>query len=90
MVKNAVSQLPVLDGKRIIGTVTEECIIRNLVNLSEKKVENIMEPPLPTVSEDTGTDLVHGVLEMNPGVLVIRKRQLVGIITRSDLLKTIE
>jgi len=90
MVRNAVSQLPVLNGKKIVGTVTEECIIRNLANLSEKKVKNIMEPPLPIVSEDTGTDLVHGILEMNPGVLVIRQRQLVGIITRSDLLKTIE
>jgi predicted transcriptional regulator len=89
MVRNAVSQLPVLDGKKIIGTVTEECIVRNLANLSEKKVKNIMEPPLPIVSEDTSTDLVHGILEMNPGVLVIRQRQLVGIITRSDLLKTI-
>jgi predicted transcriptional regulator len=88
MVKNAVSQLPVLDKSRVVGTITEESIIRNLKsNLAEEKVRNVMGLPLPTVSEDTNVDSVRSFLEKSPGVLVTNSREVVGIITRSDLLK---
>ena len=90
MVKNAVSQLPVLDKGRVVGTITEENIIRNLkANLSEAQVTEIMGPPLPVVPEETLLDHVRGLLEKNAGVLVGRGRMIVGIVTRSDLLKTI-
>jgi predicted transcriptional regulator len=90
MVKNAVSQLPVLDGNRTVGTITEEGIIRNLrPDLAEERVRKVMASPLPTVSEDTSVDTVRSLLEKNPGVLVTRGREVVGIITRSDLLKTL-
>ncbi len=46
--------MPVLNGSRVVGTITEEGIIRNLsANIAEEKVQNIMDPPLPTVSEET-------------------------------------
>lgn len=91
MVKNAVSQLPVLDGSRVVGTITEESIIRNLrSDLAEERVRNVMDPPLPKVSEEATVDTARTILEKGPGVLVTRGREVVGIITRSDLLKTIE
>lgn len=90
MVKNAISQMPVLDGNKVVGTITEESIIRNLgSNLTEKKVEDIMDPTLPAVSEETGIDALLPVLEKHQGVLVTKGKEIVGIITRSDLLKTI-
>ena len=90
MVRNAVSQMPVLSGNTIVGTVTEENIIRNLSsNLAEKKVKQVMTPPLPSVSEDTNIEAVRPMLEKSQGVLVMKGREIVGIITRSDLLKTI-
>lgn len=50
MLKNAVSQLPVLHKNQIIGTITEENIIRNLKsNLANEQVANVMDPPLPAV-----------------------------------------
>ncbi|MEM2587407.1 MAG: CBS domain-containing protein, partial [Candidatus Bathyarchaeia archaeon] len=70
--------------------VTEEGIIRNLSsNISEEPVEKVMEPPFPLVSEDTDISLIRPLLEMHPGVLVVSRGELVGIITRSDLLKVI-
>ena len=70
--------------------VTEEGIVRHLSpDLSEEPVEKIMEPPLPSVSEDTDLVTVRSLLESHPGVLVVRKGRLVGIITRSDLLKVL-
>ena len=90
MVKNAVSQLPVSDGSRIVGTITEESIVRNLrSNLADEKVRNVMDPPLPTVTEGTNIEAIRAVLEGRLGVLVRKGRDIVGIITRSDLLRTI-
>ena len=91
MLKNAVSQLPVLHKNQIIGTITEENIIRNLKsNLANEQVVNVMDPPLPAVPEETALDQARGLLEKNAGLLVKRGKTTVGIITRSDLLRTIE
>lgn len=90
MVKYGISQIPIIDKGRVVGMVTEEGIVRNLSpNIAEEPVEKIMEPPLPTVSEDTDISMIKPLLEIHPGVLVMRKGELVGIITRSDLLKVI-
>lgn len=90
MVRNAISQMPVLDKGGVIGTITEEDIIRNLnADIAEERVKEIMSPPLPMVSEETSIDAIRPLLERHPGVLVTRDREIVGIITRSDLLKTI-
>jgi predicted transcriptional regulator len=90
MVRHAISQMPVLDGSRIIGTITEENIISNLsVDIAEKKVKSIMGAPLPRVSGETLVGTVRPLLRRHQGVLVTKGKELVGIITRSDLLKTI-
>lgn len=90
MVKHAVSQLPVMDGNRVIGMVTEEGIVRNLSqHIADQTVEKVMEPPLPSVPEDTDISAIRSLLETHPGILITRKGELVGIITRSDLLKVI-
>ena len=90
MMKHAISQLPVIENKRVIGTVTEESIIRNLSStIADERVENVMRPPLPSVPEETSVNMIKPLLEDHPGVLVIKKGDIVGIITRSDLLKTV-
>jgi predicted transcriptional regulator len=90
MVRNAISQMPVLEGSRIIGTITEENIISKLgADIAEKRVKSIMGAPLPTVSEETTVDIIRPLLKRHQGVLVTKGKELVGIITRSDLLKTI-
>ncbi len=90
MMKYAISQLPVIGEGRVVGTITEQSIIRNLsATVADERVEKIMEPPLPTVPEDTNIGTVKALLEAHQGVLVTRKGEVVGIITRSDLLKVI-
>jgi predicted transcriptional regulator len=90
MVRHAISQIPVIDRNAVVGTVTEESIIRNLSsNIANAKAKNIMNPPLPVVAEDVSVGAVLPLLEKYQGVLVARRKKLVGIITRSDLLKTI-
>lgn len=90
MMKHAISQLPVIEGKRVVGTITEKSIIRNLNStVANDKVETVMEPPLPSVPEDTDISIIKPLLEAHPGVLVTSKGEVVGIIARSDLLKVI-
>lgn len=90
MVRRAISQMPVMNGSRVVGTVTEESIIRNLSsNIAAEKVKKIMDPPLSTVSEETSINAVRSLLERHQGVLVTKGKKVIGIITRSDLLKTI-
>lgn len=90
MMKHAISQLPVIENKRVIGTVTEESIIRNLSStIADDMAERVMQPPLPSVPEKTSISMIKPLLEDHPGVLVVKKGDVVGIITRSDLLKTV-
>ena len=90
MMRHAISQMPLISGSKIIGTITEETIIRNLrSNLAEERAKNVKAKALPIVQEETSIDIVRSLLEKNQGVLVARGREILGIITRSDLLKTI-
>ncbi len=90
MMKHAISQLPVLEGGKIVGTITEESIVRNLSsNLADERVEKIMQAPLPSVPEDTNISKIQPLLQDQPAVLVINRGEIVGIIARSDLLKVI-
>jgi len=80
----------VIDEKRVVGAITEESIIRNLSpTVADEKVEKIMEPPLPSIPEDTNIGIIRPLLEAHPAILVTRKGEVAGIITRSDLLKVI-
>jgi predicted transcriptional regulator len=90
MMRNAISQLPVIENDKVVGTVTEEGIVSNLSStIADEKVERIMQAPMPQVPEDTNISIIRPLLENHYGVLVTRKGEMVGIITRSDLLKVI-
>jgi len=90
MMRHAISQLPVIENERVVGTITENDIIKNLSStIAEERVEKVMQTPLPSVSEDMHISMIKPLLEDYPGVLVIRKGNIVGIITKSDLLKTV-
>jgi len=90
MMKHAISQLPVLEAGKIIGTITEDSIVRNLsTTLAEETAERIMQAPLPSVPESTNISMIQPLLQDHPAVLVVRRGEIVGIIARSDLLKVI-
>ena len=90
MMKHGISQVPVIEDGRCIGTLTEESIIRNLSStIAEERVNKIMQSPLPSVPEDTDISLIKPLLEHHPSVLVVRKGVIIGIIARSDLLKIV-
>lgn len=90
MIKNGISQLPVLEDGKVVGTVTEEGIVSNLSStIADEKVDKIMQAPMAQIPEDTSISTIRSLLENHSGVLVTQKGAVVGIMTRSDLLKVV-
>ena len=94
MRRRGYSQLPVFDNGRCVGSISEKTILdraargESLESVLTLKVREIMDSPLPVVNSDTPLDLVLGLLQTNYGVLVSKGENLVGILTKSDILKT--
>ena len=92
MRRNGFSQLPVFDGDKPVGGVSERTLLDKIlynddgVPASRKQVKDIMDESWPTVAEDAPLSLLSNLLKYYPAVLVQRKGHVVGIITKADLL----
>ncbi len=93
MDRYGISQVPVVDDKnRPIGTVYETTIMKTLIthkNISHLKAIDIMEDPLPTVTENASIRTVMQLLIDYPAVLVVDKNGVKGIVTKIDVIKRI-
>jgi predicted transcriptional regulator len=89
------SQLPVLDGGQVVGSITEKVILEKVFTaqkpdeVSKQAVEKIMDDAFPTVSEETPLSMVSALLQYAPAVLVYKRGRVQGIITKADLLKVV-
>jgi len=94
MKKKGISQIPVLCKERICGLVNETIILKKIMNNPEKTntftVGEIMEEAPPIVSPKTGLKTLLELLKENQIVLVSKKGDVKGIISKSDLLGEIE
>jgi len=95
MMQHGFSQLPVFDGEKCVGCISEKTILsqvtvaKDLSKLSQKNVEEIMEEAPPQIDENAPIPLISNLLHFYPAVLVTRKGKIVGIITKADLFKVI-
>lgn len=91
MNENNISQVPVIAGNKIVGSITEKTLVRKSMeydDIYEKKAVEVMDGPFPIVSGDEDIEVVKYLLEEHPAVIVQDKEgRPVGIITRSDLFK---
>ncbi len=93
MISKGISQLPVIEENKNLGSVTESCIIKrfgsaeNLENLVNEKVSNIMGKAFPVIDGNSKIDEILPLLESNSAVLVAEKGKIVGIITKADILR---
>lgn len=87
------SQLPVFDGRRLIGSVSERTVMdrimegRNPKELSRLPVEKVMDEAFPCVDEETPVSAISTLLRYGPAVLVTKRGEVTGILTKADMLK---
>lgn len=95
MRETSYSQLPVFDGERSVGSVSESTIIDRIVDrrggdvIRDRLVSEIMDDAFPQVGEDAPVSLLTSLLRVYPAVLVSKKGEVAGIVTKADLLKTL-
>lgn len=93
MRQHSISQLPVFEGEKSVGSISERTILRLLEDMKDphsvfnKRVRDVMEDSFPVVSEDTPIDLLYSVMDFFQAVLVSKREKVRGIITKADLLK---
>jgi len=88
-----ISQLPVLEGDKVIGSLYETQILNHLVDDSsakERKVTEVMGKAFPVVSSDIRLAQISKMMDKNnPAVLVKLENNSMQILTRSDLINAI-
>jgi cystathionine beta-synthase len=86
-----ISQIPVLEDGRSIGSARENRILAKVLanrELLESPVSAVMEQSFPIVDVDASSAEVTRKLQESPAVLVEEYGRIIGIITRHDLLDT--
>jgi cystathionine beta-synthase len=89
MDEEGVTQLPVIEEGRSLGSVRENRVLTRVVRnreLLEAKVSEVMEASFPIVDVDASADEVSRRLRTSAAVLVEEYGRIVGIITRHDVL----
>lgn len=98
-VKNAIelmkgrdlSQMPVFDGDRAVGSISEKCVLDlilsglKLEEVCARPIWSIMEGPFPIVDEDVDKESVEALVLVEHAVLTTRNGKITGIITGADL-----
>jgi len=91
----SISQIPIFDGKELVGVVTEDGIVKHLSDSDETtwkkiKLQEVMESIPPIVDVNTPVNTLVPLIRFSKCILVSKNSKIVGIITASDTLKIME
>jgi len=94
MRKHEISQLPVFNRNNVVGLVSESTILDSISSKSPEEIKkltikDIMQDCPPIVSKKTSTSIISGLLKYYPIVLVTEEGKPKGVITKSDMLRTL-
>jgi cystathionine beta-synthase len=84
-----ISQLPVIDGTEIVGSLNEASLMQLLhdgIDFNRQDIGTVMGKPLPALDEATDVSEAYRLLLSGAtGIVVKRSGTPVGLITRADL-----
>ncbi len=89
MNNHGLSQLPVIEEGKSVGSVRENRIMSQLLDhrdLLESSVASVMDTSFPVVGETVEVQRAKQYLKDSPAILVEEYGRIVGIITRHDVL----
>ncbi len=90
MRKHNISQMPVLKNNKVIGYISESLLLDRLLNgETQSRISNVMEQTPPIMPPDTTQSVIANLLKHFPLVLIEDKGELIGIITKADLLNVV-
>ncbi|HEX9123806.1 MAG TPA: cystathionine beta-synthase [Actinomycetota bacterium] len=90
-----ISQAPVVrepsaDVSQFVGSIQERDLLDRIFrdpDALQADVAEVMGPPIPMVEFDEPIEVAFGDLQREPAVLVAKAGQVLGVVTRSDLLE---
>lgn len=88
MREHNISQMPVIDNNNLVGIVSESSILDAVIESRSynTKVSEVMSECPPTLSISASLSVVSHLLKHYPLVVVSEKGNLVGIVTKADIL----
>jgi cystathionine beta-synthase len=90
---NSISQLPVLQGHEVIGSVNESRVLNAIIDnptLRTAHVDSFLSDPFPFVLPTTRIDAISKMISAdNPAVIVQGENGQYDIITKSDLISAL-
>ncbi len=94
MAERGISQLPVMDGSELVGSLTESVILNRLIENPESRdemVRDVMGKPFPIVPRSLHLEHLSAYLEQGSGAVLVEPGdgQNYQIITKSDLISAL-
>ncbi len=89
MNETGVTQIPVLEDNRSVGSLRESRILAKLIgdrDLLNAKVGDVMDDSFPVLEVDSSFAEIRAKLRKHPAILIEDFKRITGIITRSDVL----
>ncbi len=84
------SQLPVLEDRKVIGTVREGRLLKALLDdptATHKPVAEFLDSPMPIVDAHTSIQEGIDILREHPAIVLVEFGRPIGVITRHDVLE---
>ena len=88
LVEKGFSQAPVIENGKVIGTITESSIIKAMEqhdNCHNILVMDAMDESLPQIPGSLSIDEARNLLNIFSAILIMENGEMVGILTKSDL-----
>ncbi|NQV08732.1 CBS domain-containing protein [Candidatus Woesearchaeota archaeon] len=88
MKKYEISQMPVIENHKLIGVISERTILESFLSGEHAaKASQVMQDAPPTIGKNTPVRIISNLLSNYPLIIVNDKGKLIGIITKSDLIR---
>ncbi|HII72428.1 TPA: CBS domain-containing protein [Candidatus Woesearchaeota archaeon] len=90
MSAKGISQMPVVEAGSIVGMLTERAVIDRVGKEDVRRllVKDVMEEMPPIVTEDTPISALNELLKHRNLVVVQKEGKIKGVVTKSDIIKS--
>ena len=91
MEENGISQLPVMDGGKAVGSVVDTDLVQVLAKKgarsARRKISDVMSKPFPQLDIASPMDKAIDMLTKSSAIIITRGDHIAGIMTKADVLK---